>query len=118
MKENTPDEQEPTRIVRDDKGRFVKGAPSPNPLGSKGHMTLTGKLRKVLESITKGDKESVADLVIASLIKAATKKGDINAIKEIFQRIDGKVPDKVEHTLSPGWEAIYEPFDKPEEEKQ
>lgn len=62
---------------------------------NKGSKWLSTRLREMLESNDGRDK-----LLTALLSKA--EKGDVNAIKEIFDRIDGKVTQeidqKTEHT--------------------
>jgi hypothetical protein len=44
-------------------------------------------------------------------------KGNFQFFQEIFNRIDGKVPDRVEAVLSDGWEMEYGDAE-PEEREQ
>lgn len=67
-----------------------KPGESGNPKGmAKGTRWLKTRLREALE---KGD---VADDIMLALI-AKAKKGDTSAIKEIFDRIDGKVTQEID----------------------
>lgn len=71
--------------------RFKKGQ-SGNPRGRpKGSMTLTGFLRKAL---WEGDAERAKRIIDAMITKA--EEGDISHIREILNRIDGKVLEKTE----------------------
>lgn len=69
----------------------------------KGTLNMTTRLRNYLEtSLTrmnlgthKAEKKKVGDWIILALTYQAMK-GNVPAIGEIFDRIDGKVPNKVE----------------------
>jgi hypothetical protein len=65
---------------------------SGNPAGGKPGQTLTARLRKILDREVSGKK--IADLLMEEMAKGALK-GDFRFMQEIFNRIDGKVPDKV-----------------------
>lgn len=83
--------------VRDDKGRFVPGV-SGNPAGKpKGvrHMTslLEDAIRKVAED--NGTPEDVQ--IVKSVIQKA-KEGDMRAIEHIWDRLEGKPQQSIEHT--------------------
>lgn len=92
---------------RDKKGRFRKGF-SGNPGGGPtGPKTMTTKLRQLLREpdpnnpgMSRGDR-----LIQMAYVHAA--KGNFQFFKEIFERNDGKVPDKVEAVLSEGWDMEY-----------
>ena len=56
---------------------------------NKGHKWLKTRLRELLESDERGDK------ILLALIKKAEAE-DVQAIKEILDRIDGKVTQEVE----------------------
>ena len=84
-------------------GRFKKG----NKLGGRkpGSVSITDSLRRNLERIAKGldpiDKKPAAmpmrDWVGVALITKAAS-GDVSAIKELLNRIEGTVAEKVELT--------------------
>jgi hypothetical protein len=78
---------------RDKKGRFLKGT-VPNPKGRpKGSLSLTTKIRNVLESEwtdKNGDKILVAKLFAEAAVKSALK-GRSQFFREIMARIDGPV---------------------------
>lgn len=76
---------------------------SGNPNGRPKGKSLSTILRKLLEGsvkIKEGDTErSVTrneQIALALLEKAS--KGDVNAIKEIFDRTEGKSPQSIDHT--------------------
>lgn len=74
-------------IKRDEQGRFVPGQTG-NPNGRpKGSISMVDKLRQYLQ-----DHPEEADKLISSLIQQGTT-GNTVAIKEILDRIDGKVTD-------------------------
>jgi hypothetical protein len=77
-----PEEQVENR----NSGRFPKGV-SGNPGGRPKGSILTGKLKRWAEDNT--------DKVITAIEKNITK-GDIRTIEFLFNRVDGKVVDKVE----------------------
>jgi hypothetical protein len=74
----------------------AKGRPSSKP--------LTDLLRQALEQETKKEGQTVADLVVRGLIKGA-RNGSIGHIRELLDRIEGKVPQAVrvesEHAVTP-----------------
>lgn len=77
-----------------EKYRWKKGQ-SGNPAGKKpGTTSLTARLRRVLEEDA-GDGKKVADLLVEAVTKAALK-GDHRFCAMVFERIDGKVADKIE----------------------
>jgi hypothetical protein len=99
-----------TNSTRDEFGRWPKGV-SGNPAGpAPGHIKLTARLRKQLEQPAASDKEyaeiaagygldpaevTIGDLVIRSWIGSALG-GAHPPIATIFDRLDGKVADKLE----------------------
>ena len=61
---------------------------------------MTSILRERLESATDED-DTLADKIVDMLIRLALDRealGDRQAIKDIFDRVDGKVSDKLEVT--------------------
>ena len=87
--------------IRDEKGRLKKGVKL-NPNGRpKGTYSLSTKLRQALEEYAKnrdGKKTGKKwdELLISVLINEAVVKKDIRAIKEIFDRAEGKAKQTVE----------------------
>lgn len=74
---------------RDGNGRFLPGQ-SGNPAGkAPGTLSLVVALRRELEK-----NGTLADVAVALVSEA--KQGNVKAIQEIFDRIDGKVPDKLQ----------------------
>lgn len=64
----------------------------PGPGRPKGSYSLTTKLRRILSEECKGYDDR-GDRVIELAVQAA-ENGDASFFKEIFNRIDGKVPDE------------------------
>lgn len=62
----------------------------------KGSVSLVALIKRALEQkLEKG--RTVADAVVAQLLAKALE-GDISAIKELLERIDGKVKQEIENT--------------------
>jgi hypothetical protein len=111
---------------RDEKGHFGKG----NTMGyaggrPKGATSLTGILRELLASEVPGAVQehgvplTYAQLLVRTAVKHAAQ-GNASFYKEIAERIDGKVPDRVEAKLGGNWSMEYEPLDEnetPEEQE-
>ena len=81
-------------------GGFKKGQ-SGNPAGSKPRgQTFAALLRTELARSVQGTENRVA---IATKVVAMARAGDLDAVKWIVDRVDGKVPDRVladvEHTF-------------------
>ena len=82
------DNPKPQEIHRDSKGRFIPGYTG-NPNGSQGKaISLVGILRKQLT-----EHPEDAKAIVASLI-AMGKTRELGAIKELLDRIDGKVAER------------------------
>lgn len=76
-----------------------KPGESGNPGGRPKGRSLTARLRELLDRGEINGKpikdgQQVADLVAKALIKAAVR-GNVKALQYIFDRVDGKIPDKV-----------------------
>ena len=83
-------------IIRDEKGQYVKGN-SGNP-GGRPKNTLTTILKeRMIEDVLVGDKWlTTADLIVDQAIQLALE-GDMQAIKWIFERVDGRpIPMRLE----------------------
>lgn len=81
-------ETEP-QVKRNAKGQLMKGGKTPNPRGRpRGALSMTDTLRKYLLA-----HPDFAEKIIESLVKVAKddrKFGNLQAINEVFDRIDGK----------------------------
>ncbi len=72
---------------RDDGGRWTKGT-SGNPAGRPaGSGSIVTELRRLMQE-TDGSGENAAAVIAAQLVSLA-KGGDLRAIKECFDRLDG-----------------------------
>ena len=83
-------------VIRDEKGQYMKGH-SGNP-GGRPKNTLTTILKeRMIEDVLIGDKWlTTADLIIDQAIQLALE-GDMQAIKWIFERVDGRpIPMRLE----------------------
>ena len=67
----------------------------------KGSLSLTKEIKKILESVEENSKKQVAELFATAVLKQAMK-GNPACLKEVFERVDGKVPDKTENTGKDG----------------
>jgi hypothetical protein len=63
----------------------------------KGSLSLTKAIKKVLEGYDENSKKKVLDLLAIAATKHAMK-GNAGFFKEIIERVDGKAPEKTEHT--------------------
>ena len=63
-----------------------------------GSLSLTNALKKVLETEDPTSNKPVFELLVTAGIKHAMK-GNAAYFKEIIERVDGKVADKIEQTL-------------------
>ena len=73
---------------------MLKKGQSGNPGGRPKGSSLTAQLRVLLDKEVTGKDGTVnafADLVVEGLVKNA-EKGDVKAIADIFNRVDGPVP--------------------------
>ena len=83
-------------VIRDEKGQYIKGH-SGNP-GGRPKNTLTTILKeRMIEDVLIGDKWlTTADLIVDQAIQLALE-GDMQAIKWIFERVDGRpIPMRLE----------------------
>jgi hypothetical protein len=83
-------------VIRDEKGQYMKGH-SGNP-GGRPKNTLTTILKeRMIEDVLIGDKWlTTADLIVDQAIQLALD-GDMQAIKWIFERVDGRpIPMRLE----------------------
>lgn len=77
--------------IRDNKGRFVAGNPG-GPGGNKRLPMLLPILREKLAQLSPDEKRTNAEAIVDELIAAALDR-DEWAVKEIMNRVDGKVQD-------------------------
>ena len=88
------DEKKPTskhEVIRNEKGQFIKGS-SGNP-GGRPSKTLTALLK---DRINEGKSCNKADLIINKAIELGIE-GDMQAIKWIFERVDGRpIPMRID----------------------
>ena len=92
-KKNTSSKHE---VIRNEKGQYMKGNTG-NP-GGRPKNTLTTILKeRMIEDVLIGDKWlTTADLIVDQAIQLALE-GDMQAIKWIFERVDGRpIPMRVE----------------------
>ncbi|HYE21210.1 MAG TPA: DUF5681 domain-containing protein [Tepidisphaeraceae bacterium] len=74
---------------------FPKGK-SGNPGGRPKGESLTATLRRVLEEVDpKHPDATMGERLVRMVVKHA-KRGNAAIIKEIIERVDGKIPDKLE----------------------
>lgn len=96
-----------------------KPGQSGNPRGRPKGLSLTKRIRRLLreselEGVTNPAGLPLADLLIASLVRGAIK-GNFKQQKEILDRVEGKVADRVKQEISgPGGDAVQVHFFIPE----
>lgn len=100
-------------------GRFGPGNCA-NPQGYKaGKRTLTSILRDLLEEQVRGvlnedgSPMTNAQLLVRTAVKHAAQ-GNPTFFREILERMDGKVPDRIEAKLGGNWSMEYEAVDESE----
>lgn len=73
---------------------FMPGQ-SGNPAGrAPGSISLTRLLTSILEEPTKNGRRSKAEALVRRVVKQAAH-GNSALVKEVFERVDGKVPDRI-----------------------
>lgn len=86
--------------------RFKKGQ-SGNPKGRPKGTGITNRLIRILE-----ENEGHVSEALAKAATAAALKGDFRFWKEIIDRVDGKVPDKVQNDAEVTVRVVYEDEDE------
>ena len=88
----TPEGTGESRVVRDDKGKFVKGVTG-NPQGRPpGTLSITEAIRARLKetgTLKNGEKKQYLAILVDEIIKMALIEGDVQMVKEIWHAIDG-----------------------------
>jgi hypothetical protein len=67
----------------------------------KGSLSITNEIKKVLEGEDEASKKSILELLAIAATKHAMK-GNAAYFKEIIERLEGKVTDKIEYTGKDG----------------
>ncbi len=94
MDENSQEQRKEQRGERP-QNRHLKPFPpgvSGNPGGRPKGVSLTARLREALDELD-GDKPKAHKLI--DVLMTVAMKGDRQAIKDIMERVDGKVPDRI-----------------------
>jgi hypothetical protein len=100
------------QVPRDAKGKWLPGR-CPNPAGRpKGSRSLTTILREILArrlhpEDTAEDALTRAEAFVEAVL-AQAESGNATCAKEIWERMDGKVPDRIEAKLGGNWSMEYE----------
>lgn len=109
MNENLPNTS--PKLARDEKGRLLPGQPSLNPTGKKrGTRNMTSILRTVIERVA-DDKGTPHDVMLIRMALKRAEMGDFDYFRYIYERLEGKIPDKIDLTskgegLAPSPESI------------
>jgi hypothetical protein len=61
-----------------------------------GSLSVINEIKKVLEGVDEASKKTILELLATAATKQAMK-GNSAYFKEIIERLDGKVTDKIEH---------------------
>lgn len=81
------------------KTRFQPGNKA-NPGGRPKGKSLTSQLRDALAAVDPATGKPAAAALVDVLVRLALE-GDRQAIKDVFERVDGRVPDKVDDATAP-----------------
>lgn len=100
---NLPEKRDENGIVRDAKGRWVKGRPNPRGGRPKGSYSL---VRLWKEKLSKDPDRAER---LAEAILRAAEEGNGTAIKQVLDRLDGPVTEKTE-----GVQKIVVEYERPE----
>lgn len=103
-------------VVRDEQGRFVPGH-SGNPGGrAPGIPSLTATLRRIVNSRYNPncaeDLRTQGEVLIEAAIDHA-RAGNASFFQQILDRLEGKVPERLQTSFGPGWEFVFEPPPEP-----
>jgi len=74
------------------------GNPNGRPKGS--GISITTAIKKELEKVPKGQTATYLELIVKRILKNAIEDGDQNAIKQIWNYIDGMPKQSIETTIS------------------
>lgn len=80
-------------LLRDEKGRLVKGTP-PGPGKPKGTKHMTTLLEEAIKKVAT-DTGTTEDIAIVSKVIERAKAGDMKAIEHIWDRMEGKAPQTI-----------------------
>lgn len=97
MDEN-PKKLEDIREYRDEKGRFIPGVAQPGAGRPKGSVSIVALIRNELNENPDRAK-SIAEKILARAETDSDGK-EFQYIREILERIDGKVTEKVEQSVT------------------
>lgn len=90
-----PENTGQNQAIRNEKGQFVPGVsgnPAGKPPGTKHMSTL---LEEAIKKVAEGSDDPEDLQIVKALIKKA-KSGDISAIKEIWDRLEGKAAQSLD----------------------
>lgn len=93
----------PVAVPRDEKGRFPAGQ-SGNPGGRPRSKHISDAYRSILAEPFPGDPEgrTYAEIIALGAIRSAIKHGDVNILREITDRTEGRARQAVELTGKDG----------------
>lgn len=96
----TIDEQKSVELQRDSKGRFTTGRWKPGESGNlKGRPLDKKYISEALKDLLANNPDLLKE-VVESILKEV-KRGNVQAFKELTDRTEGKVADKIEGTENP-----------------
>jgi len=83
-------------IIRDEKGRYIKGC-SGNPAGKpKGTISITTKIRQMLQEMAEGEKITKLEALVKKIYSMAMENNNEQMIKMIWNYIDGMPKQKID----------------------
>ena len=88
-------------VIRIKENGQIAPGNSGNPYGRpKGSLSLIHILKEKLEKIPENSKLSFAEAIIEALVKKAIADEDMSAIREIWDRIEGRPKDSIDVTTA------------------
>jgi hypothetical protein len=82
------------------------GNPNGRPKGSRNLSTILKEMLKEEIEVKNEDgtveKKQLQDVIVRKLITQATNKGNLRAIQEIFDRVEGKAKQEIKHEVTQG----------------
>lgn len=93
---------EVTGAIRNERGQFVPGV-SGNPAGKPpGSVSIVAEIKKKLEEVPEGAKESYLKLFVFRLFQKAIIEGDTTLMKDIIDRVDGRAKQNIGLDINEG----------------
>ncbi len=81
---------------RDEKGRYLKGHRMPGPGRPPGSVSITSKIKQMLEEVPPGEKMTRLEAIAIRIFIMAINEGNEQIIKLIWNYVDGMPKESIE----------------------